>query len=80
MLLSLSNYIIDSIHLSDSPYPGMIRLVDGDFVTEGRVEVYCNGKWGTVCSSGVGLQEADTICRQLGYTVSTSYGSILLVH
>ena len=45
-----------------------VRLVDGDYPSEGRVEVFCNGEWGTICSNGFGFEEGDTICRQLGYS------------
>ena len=30
----------------------MLRLMDGDDVNEGRVEVYCKGIWGTICNEG----------------------------
>ena len=45
----------------------MVRLQGGDYSNEGRVEVYCNGQWGTICSTGFGTTDANTICKQLGY-------------
>ena len=61
-------HFIDSARIWDSsPFSGMIRLQGGDYSNEGRVEVYCNGQWGTICSTGFGYTDANTICRQLGY-------------
>ena len=45
----------------------MIRLQGGSFPNEGRVEVYCNGRWGTICDNGFSSTDAETICKQLGY-------------
>ena len=48
----------------------------GEYPSEGRLEVFFNGQWGGVCSSGFDQSDGDVVCRQLGYThsedVSTS--------
>uniref|UniRef100_A0A1X7TU93 SRCR domain-containing protein n=1 Tax=Amphimedon queenslandica TaxID=400682 RepID=A0A1X7TU93_AMPQE len=52
---------------NSNPYAGMVRLQGGYYSNEGLVEVYCNGQWGTICSTGFSTSDANTICRQLGY-------------
>ena len=71
--------LTDSTHLSDVPYELRVRLVEGQYPSQGRVEVYCNGQWGTICStSRFGATEAVTVCRQLGYTDASRYNHLSL--
>ena len=56
-----------------APYEGQLRLQGGDYPSMGRVEIYCNGVWGTVCDDRFAVTEADTICIQLGYTGNIAF-------
>ncbi|NXQ97312.1 NETR protein, partial [Sagittarius serpentarius] len=42
-----------------------IRLMDGENKKEGRVEIFINGQWGTICDDGWSDKDAAVVCRQL---------------
>jgi len=44
-----------------------VRLVDGPNELEGRLEVYYNSSWGTVCDYGFTDVEAKVVCAMIGY-------------
>ena len=69
----------DTTRIWDSnPYPGMIRLMEGSYSNQGRVEVYCNGQWGTVCDDGFSSYDARTVCKHLGYYSYVDYDHLTL--
>ena len=45
----------------------MLRVVDGDGVLSGRVEIYHDNTWGAICDNGWDLKEAKIVCHQLGF-------------
>lgn len=44
-----------------------VRLVEGNALNRGRVEILHNGVWGTICRDYWEMPDADVLCRQLGF-------------
>lgn len=63
--------ILGFIQTQDQPqqtYPdGSIRLVGGRNPTEGNVEVFYKGRWGSICDDEWDIREAYIVCKMLGY-------------
>ncbi|XP_066277067.1 lysyl oxidase homolog 4-like isoform X1 [Branchiostoma lanceolatum] len=47
--------------------PQFVRLKGGANTGEGRVEIYYNRQWGTVCGQSWDVKQASVVCRELGY-------------
>jgi ribosomal protein L13E len=44
-----------------------LRLRDGVSANQGRLEVFWNGTWGTICDSTWSRQDATVACKQMGF-------------
>jgi deleted-in-malignant-brain-tumors protein 1 len=51
---------------------GDLRLVGGSKSNEGRVEIFVNGSWGTICDDNwsTNSNNAAVVCQQLGFNNS----------
>ena len=62
--------------LSAAQRNGDVRLARGlisnSTYLSGRLEIFINGHWGTVCDDSFGTNDANVACRQLGFMGANS--------
>ena len=46
---------------------GSLRLTDGVQSGSGRLEIYHDGEWGSICDDSFDITDAHVACRQIGY-------------
>ena len=56
-----------SLDTGEPEQDGRLRLVDGISPNRGRLEIFRNGLWGTVCGFHFDKADADVACRQMGF-------------
>ena len=55
---------------------GDVRLTSGATTSSGRLEIFLQGTWGTICNDGFTEGAALAACRQLGYYDVQNYGTV----
>jgi len=61
-------------------YEGQLKLVAASLnsksTSKGMLQVHLNQQWTYICNDTFGNHEADTSCRQLGYTNAFSHSIV----
>ena len=71
MMYTSSQLIVTFVHVASAAF--QVRLSDGPDDTQGRVEVSNgNGTWGTICHDSWDINDANVVCRMLGFVLAKS--------
>ena len=79
LLQSYSSYRVENNLRSTSLGEGELRLFGSSTMDIGRLEIFLQGDWGTVCGDGFREVDANVACRQLGFSRASRYGSANLL-
>ena len=52
----------------------MQGTVSNPTFSSGRLEIFVNGEWGTICDDYFDLTDASVACKQLGYSGAIRFG------
>ena len=71
------NFYCCLFYIFIGPEYGDLRLVKGTNASSlhlsGRLEIFVNGQWGTICDDFFDQIDANVACQQLGFAGATSY-------
>lgn len=59
--------IIPAPPIPAAPAEGSVRLLNGSGPHEGRLEIFHERRWGSVCDDGWDSRDGDVACRMLGF-------------
>ena len=62
------------VRADSPPTEDSIRLVSNGVETNiGRIEIYKDGKWSSVCAEEWNMAGAEVVCRQAGFTAAIDF-------
>ena len=74
LVKQLSNTTFPPESSSSQVPEGSIRLVSNGIETNiGRIEIFKNGEWKSVCAEEWNIAGAEAVCREAGYTTAVDF-------
>ena len=72
LFIQLSKHKTQTLYLTETGEctNGDVRLIGGDTEYEGTIELCLQGKWGSICHNAWGVNDANVVCKQLGYSAA----------
>jgi len=67
MTINEFQVVLQARHTHFNKFIFVARLVGSNTTSEGRLEVYHSGTWGTVCDNGFTDTAARVVCNMLGF-------------
>ena len=58
-------------YISVAPLP--VRLQGSPYASTGRLEIWRNNTWGSICNERFTIEAANVVCRQLGFDQALDY-------